>query len=121
MAEKFPMKEARAGYNIFDQMLEVPPVVDIPLRYKSGVTLSEDDLKLYAETGGHPRLSWSGNVQVVNTFVVKNDVDYETGHLEYSGDIDVRGTLKSGFKVRGHNVRINTSDGGEIHAEGDEY
>ncbi len=119
LAEKFPMKEARVGCNIFDQKLEVPPVVDIPLRYKSGVIMSEDDLKLYAETGGHPRLSWSGNVQVVDTSVVKNDVDYETGHLEYSGDIDVKGTLKSGFRVQGHTVRINTSDGGEIHAEGD--
>jgi uncharacterized protein (DUF342 family) len=119
LAEKFPMKEARSGYNIFDQMLEVPPVSDTPLRYKSGVVLSDDDLKLYAETGGHPRLSWSGNVQVVDTFVVKKDVDYETGHLEYSGDIDVKGTLKSGFRVRGHGIRINTADGGEIHAEGD--
>ena len=119
LAEKFPMKEARSGYNIFDQMLEVPPVSDIPLRYKSGVLPSDDDLKLYAETGGHPRLSWSGNVQVVDTFLVKNDVDYQTGHLEYSGDIDVKGTLKSGFRVRGHTVRINTADGGEIRAEGD--
>ncbi len=119
LAEKFPMKEARSGYNIFDQMLEVPPVSDTSLRYKSGILLSDDDLKLYAATGGHPRLSWSGNVQVEDTFVVKNDVDYETGHLEYSGNIDVKGTLKSGFKVQGHTVRINTADGGEIHAEGD--
>jgi uncharacterized protein (DUF342 family) len=118
LAEKFPMIEACNGTNIFDQIIEVPPAIDIPLRFKSGVVMSEDELKLYAEISGHPRLNWSGNIQVTDTFVVKNDVDYETGHLEYSGDIDVKGTLKAGFRVKGQTVSINTVDGGDIHAQG---
>ncbi len=119
LAEKFPMSEARNGRNIFDHVIEVPPAIDLPLKFKSGVIQSEDGLKLYAGIGGHPRLSWSGNIQVTDTFVVKKDVDYETGHIEYSGDIEVKGTLKAGFKVKGQSVRINTVDGGDIHAQGD--
>lgn len=119
LAEKFSMESAHNGINVFDQEIEVLPVADIPLRYKSGVTLSDDECRLYAEISGHPRLSWSGNVQVSDVFLVKNDVNYETGHLDYHGDIDVRGTLKAGFRVKGDTIRINTVDGGEITAEGD--
>jgi len=119
LAEKFPMVDSRNGKNIFDHQIKVSPVIDIPLKFKAGVVQSDDELKLYSQIGGHPRLSWSGNIQVTDTFTVKKDVNYQTGHLEYSGDIDVKGTLKAGFRVRGESVRINTVDGGDIHAQGD--
>ncbi|MCG8617907.1 MAG: FapA family protein [Desulfobacterales bacterium] len=119
LVERFPMVPAHNGTNIFDQMVEVPVVTDIPLRYKTGVVPSEDDQRLYAEISGHPRLTWSGNVQVSDVFLVKENVNYETGHLDYAGNIDIKGTLKSGFRVKGDTIRINTVDGGEIYAEGD--
>ncbi|HCY88527.1 MAG TPA: hypothetical protein DHV36_25555 [Desulfobacteraceae bacterium] len=119
LVEKFPMVEARNGTNIFDQIVEVPIVTDIPLRYKQGVVPSEDEQRLYAEISGHPRLTWSGNVQVSDVFLVQNDVNYETGHLDYAGNIDVKGTLKAGFRIKGDAVRLDTVDGGKIHAEGD--
>ncbi|MEH0021794.1 MAG: FapA family protein [Desulfobacter sp.] len=119
LAEKFPASEPESGVDIFDQTLDMPPITDIVIRYKAGVTLSDDELKLYAAISGHPKLSWSGNVQVVDTFMVQNDVDYETGHLDYAGNINVKGTLKAGFKVQGEDIRINTVDGGEINAQGD--
>jgi len=119
LAEKFPMAEARNGRNIFDHEIEVPPAIDTPLKFKSGVIPSKDQLKLYAGIGGHPRLSWSGNIQVTDTFTVKKDVDYKTGHIEYSGDIEVKGTLKAGFKIKGQSVRVNTIDGGDVNSQGD--
>ncbi|WDP91543.1 MAG: DUF342 domain-containing protein [Desulfobacter sp.] len=119
LAEKFPMSEARNGRTIFDQEVEMPPAADLPLKFKSGVVPSEDGFRLYAEIDGHPRLDMTGAIQVTDTFTVKEDVSYETGHLNYHGDIDVKGTLKAGFKVMGQSVRINTVDGGEIHARGD--
>ncbi len=119
LAEKFPMTESRNGTTVFGQVEIVSPAMDLPLKFKSGVTLSEDGLKLYAGISGHPRLGMSGNIEVASTFTVKTDINYKTGHLEYGGDIDVKGTLMDGFRIKGQAVRIHTVDGGEIHAQGD--
>ena len=119
LAEKFPMTESWNGTNIFNREIIVPLAVDLPLKFKSGVTPSDDRLKLYAEISGHPRLTMSGNIEVTSTFTVKNDINYKTGHLEYGGDIDVKGALKSGFQIKGQAVRVDTVDGGQISAQAD--
>lgn len=119
LAEKFPMEEARNGRNIFDEIVEVPPVADYELRCKAGALISEDESRVYAEISGHPRLSWAGNIHVSDTFVVEEDVNYQTGHVAYTGNVLVKGSLKSGFRIQGDDVRVNVVDGGHIHAEGD--
>ena len=119
LAEKFPMTESRNGINIFNHVTVVPLAVDLPLKFKSGVTPSEDRLKLYSEISGHPRLGMSGNIEVTSTFTVNTDINYKTGHLEYEGDVEVKGVLKDGFRIKGQAIRIDTVDGGEIYALGD--
>lgn len=119
LAEKFPMEASAEGVNLMGHILEVVPALDLPLRCKAGALLSQDELKVYAEISGHPRLSWSGNIHVTDTFAVEGDVNYETGHVEYFGNVDVKGSLKAGFRVKGHDVRIRVVDGGEILADGD--
>ncbi len=121
LAEKFPMTESRNGTNVFNQIQPVPLSVDLPLKFKSGVIPSKDRLKLYAEISGHPILGMSGNIEVTSTFTVKADINYETGHLEYPGNIDIKGALKAGFQIKGQSVRIDTVDGGKIYAEGDVF
>ncbi len=119
LAEKFPLKKATMGRDIFGNELAITPVKDIFLKATTGVLISEDGQHAYSEISGHPKLSWSGNLSVVDTFIAKADVGYETGHLVYDGNIEVKGCLKSGFCVTGDDIKIKEIDGGEIHAEGD--
>ena len=119
LAEKFPCIESKHGRDVFGKELLAEPVMDIPLKIKTGVILSEDGMRVYSEISGHPKLSWSGNISVVDTFVLDGDVNYKTGNLIYNGNIEILGGLKSGFKVTGFDIRINEVDGGEIHAQGD--
>ncbi|WP_157237834.1 FapA family protein [Desulfobacter curvatus] len=119
LAKKFPMIEAAEGRNIFDQVLDVPGVADRALKYGTGVTRSSDGLRLYAEINGTPTLDRSNKIQVSHAFTVPNDVNFETGHIDYDGDIVIKGSLKAGFKAVGHVVRVDTVDGGEIRATGD--
>ncbi|MCG8549953.1 MAG: FapA family protein [Desulfobacterales bacterium] len=119
LAKKVPMTDARNGKNIFDLELHVPPVADADLKHGTGVVPSSDGLKLYAEIAGTPTLDRSNKVQVNHAFTAPGDVDFETGHINYGGDIVIKGTLKSGFKAQGRVVRADTVDGGEIRASGD--
>lgn len=119
LAKKIPMIEAREGKNIFNENIFVPTVADVVLKYGKGVARSSDGLELYAEITGTPALDQSNKVLVSHAFTAPDDVNYETGHINYDGNIIIKGSLKSGFKAVGHEVRVGTVDGGEIQASGD--
>jgi len=118
LAEKFPYKESKNGRDIFGYEILTEPALDIPLKIETGAVLSEDQMKVYAQISGFPKLSWSGNISVIDNFLVKGDVSYETGHVSYEGNIEILGGLKSGFQINGFDIKINEIDGGEIHALG---
>lgn len=118
LAERFPLKESKNGRDIFGNELQTAPAKDIFLKTKFGVVISEDGRYAYSEISGHPKLSWSGNINVADIYLVKGNVGYETGHLTYDGNIEVLGSLKSGFQIKGWDVKIKEIDGGRIHAEG---
>jgi hypothetical protein len=118
LAEKIPMIESRNGYNIYGHEIEATPGKDIDLKYGKGAKLSEDGHKLLADIGGFPKYALSGHVFVHQEYTAEGDVDYETGHVQYDGNVNIKGRIKSGFKVAGNNVQAVEVDGGIITAEG---
>ena len=118
LAEKTPLVEGRDGKNVFGETTVVSPAKDIKMKYEKGARLSTDGLKIIARIDGEPKLSWSGSVSVLDE-VTTDNVDYESGHIDYKGNVKVKGIVQSGFKVSGENVRATEIDGGIIHAEGD--
>ncbi|MCF8045546.1 MAG: FapA family protein [Desulfarculaceae bacterium] len=118
LAEKTPLKEAVNGMNIYGEEISVRQAVDVKFKYDKGAKLSEDGLKILSAVKGFPRLSWSGAVSVDEEYTVRSDVDYETGHIDYKGHINIKGCIKSGFRVTGHDIRAEEIEGGIVHAEG---
>ncbi|MCG8566262.1 MAG: FapA family protein, partial [Desulfobacterales bacterium] len=101
LARKIPMVLPEAGQNIFGDAIEPSPVKDIPFDCGTGTRFGGDGLEIHGETPGFPYLDWSGQVSVTPVFKVSGDVDYQTGHLDFVGDIMVLGGLKAGFRVEG--------------------
>lgn len=118
LAEKIPLIEARKGHNIYGHEIEITPGKDIDLKYGKGAKLSEDGHKLLADVGGFPKYALSGHVFVHQEYTTEGDVDYETGHVQYDGNVNVKGRIKSGFKVEGNNIQAIEVDGGIITADG---
>ncbi|OGQ92778.1 MAG: hypothetical protein A3J85_04175 [Desulfobacula sp. RIFOXYA12_FULL_46_16] len=118
LAEKIPLIEARKGHNIYGHEIEITPGKDIDLKCGKGAKLSEDGHKLLADVGGFPKYALSGHVFVHQEYTTEGDVDYETGHVQYDGNVNVKGRIKSGFKVEGNNIQAIEVDGGIITAEG---
>jgi len=118
LAEKTLLKESRNGRDIFGDELFARPVIDVALKTEKGAYLSDDETKLYSSVSGFPKLSLSGTVNVQDVFLINGDVGFETGHVNYDGNIEVKGCLKSGFRIKGHNVTIAQIDGGKITANG---
>jgi uncharacterized protein (DUF342 family) len=119
LAEKTPMVLARQGQNIYGDEVETPVGSDIPLRFGKGAKLSEDGLKVLAAVSGFPKYSLSGVIFVHNEYTTSGDVDYETGHVDYDGNVNIKGCIKSGFKVKGNDISTIELDGGIVEADGD--
>lgn len=118
LAEKIPMQEAREGKNIYGEEIPVEIAQDIPLQYGDGVRESEDRFKLLADVTGVPKYSLSGRVFVHEEYIARGDIDFETGHVQYKGNVRVMGRIKSGFKVTANDIQAMELDGGQIEAEG---
>ncbi len=118
LAEKTPMVASRQGHNIFGEEVEAAPGNDIDLRFGKGAKLSEDGLKILADVTGFPKFSLSGIIFVHEEYATEGDVDYETGHIEYSGNVTVNGCIKAGFQVKGNDITSVEIDGGIVTAEG---
>jgi uncharacterized protein (DUF342 family) len=119
LAEKIPMVESRTGHNIYGQEIDAIPGEDIALKCGKGSKLSEDGYKILAAVKGFPKYTLSGHVYVHQSYTTSGDVDYQTGHINYDGNVVVTGRIKSGFKVKGNDISAIELDGGILNADGD--
>ncbi|WP_161626884.1 FapA family protein [Desulfospira joergensenii] len=118
LAEKTPCVEARHGQNIYGNQVATETGTNHPLKFGKGAKLSEDGLKVLAAVTGFPKYSLSGNVYVHQEYTTGGDVDYETGHIDYDGNVNVKGCIKSGFQVKGNDIQSIELDGGKVEADG---
>ncbi len=119
LAEKLPMLESRLGHNIYGDEIDAVPGTDLALKIGKGAKLSEDGFKVLADVRGIPKYALSGHIFVHQEYVTGGDVDFETGHIKFDGNVNVQGRIKSGFKVNGNDIRAVELDGGTIDAQGD--
>ena len=63
-------------------------------------------------------VQWDSRAIVVKKLLkVPEDVDFNTGNILFVGDLHVEGMVRSGFTVRGRNVRITgLVEGAEVHS-----
>ncbi|MCK5541943.1 MAG: DUF342 domain-containing protein [Desulfobacterales bacterium] len=118
LSEKIPLKESSSGKNVFDIELATNKAQDMKLRHGKGTKLSEDRLKILAAVNGYPKLTWAGLVVVNQEYITTGDVNYQTGHIKYDGNIKIKGCIKDGFEVRGNDISAQEIQGGIVHSEG---
>ena len=119
LAELTPTVQGKSGYNIFGTLLDVPELPDVHLRCGPGAELSENELKAFATIDGMPNLSLKDEISVLQELVIQGDVDYETGHIDFKGNVIVEGAIREGFRVKAVNLTANEIIGGEIDVTGD--
>jgi len=60
-----------------------------------------------------------GNISVLSELTIKDDVDYKTGNLDFSGNIVVKGVVRAGFSVKCANLTVKQIEGADIDITGD--
>jgi uncharacterized protein (DUF342 family) len=119
LAEKIPAVEGAAGHDVYGRYLTVSKPKDTTLRKGKGTSISEDKLKIFAETDGVPEISAVGKVYVSPKLEISGGVGLKTGHVDFDGKIDVIGAIQSGYRVRGNSLKANEILKAEIEMDGD--
>lgn len=119
LAEKHPTKPGIAGMTVSGDEIQVPAPEDLLFGSGSGTRFSEDGMKIYADTNGQPHLDALGNVSVHQELEIKGDVGFETGNIEFEGNLIVKGTVNEGFHVKAASLTAHQVRGAQITLTGD--
>ncbi len=119
LAELTPAVQGRPGIDVCGKPIRPAKVNNLVLRHANRIHLSEDGLKMYSEVSGHVSLV-DGKVFVSDTYEVAADVDSSTGDIVCEGNVEVKGNVRTGFKIdaKGDVVVHGVVEGAEILAGG---
>lgn len=119
VAEKTPAQEGSPGMDVYGRPIPAPKPNDKKLRYGQGTIVSEDGLKAFAATDGLFEISLLGRVYVLPRHEISGDVGLKTGHVDFDGDIEVAGSIKSRCRVKGHRVTAGEILKANVETTGD--
>ncbi len=119
LAQKTPPKEGRAGISVTGVPIAVDEVTDPVFLAGSGTELSEDGLSIRAALDGQPHRDALGTISINPDLIIPGDVDFETGNIDFKGNIFVKGMVKEGFSVKGINLTAKEIEGASIDISGD--
>jgi len=106
LAVRTPSVPGKAGQTVTGQLLPPRPVNDPKLLGGKNTAADAGGLQLLATADGHVTLI-DGKVVVQSVFVVERDLDYSVGNVDFVGNVQVYGDVKSGFVVNaGGDVEI---------------
>ncbi len=119
LAEKTMAVKGRSGVDIFGDEIPVGEPIDLFFDCGTGTRFSEDKLKIFADSDGMPHQDAMGRIAVLSELTVQDDVDFETGNIDFNGNVVVKGGIKAGFSIKCANLTIKDIDGAEIDITGD--
>jgi uncharacterized protein (DUF342 family) len=119
LARLTPTVEGRDGRNIYGLKTEAYKPKKLRLYCGEGVSVSEDGLEARAMRMGQPKISVDGKIVVSPEYLVRGDVNLETGHIDFAGNICVQGAIQDGFKVKGGSLSAREIMKAQIDIAGD--
>jgi len=98
--------EGEPGRSVLDEEIPAKSGRDVPLPRGRNTEISEDGMQLLASISGSVEFTGQ-NFQVNPVLEIAGDVDFSTGSLNFTGDINIQGNVLSGFAVRAMgNIRV---------------
>ncbi|MHB8124338.1 MAG: FapA family protein [Desulfitobacteriaceae bacterium] len=99
LARKMPYIPGVPGKDVLGRDLPVTAAKDFQFRLKKNVRLSDDGLEVLAACDGQPIRIDETTYMVENIFVLDQDVDLETGSIEFPGDVYIKGNVQDGLHI----------------------
>jgi len=114
-----PIQEGVNGIDVYGKTINYKKGKPASFNYGNNTCISEDGLKLLAGANGSAEIS-NSRVYVESVYKV-NNVDNETGNVDFIGNVIINGDVKAGFSVisKGDIKIRGMVEGAYIKADGD--
>jgi len=100
LLEKVAPSQGKAGQDVFGVGIPAKPGKDSKLKYGKGVTLSPDEMKIFAALDGKFVMS-DGRPTVFGEHSITGDVDMKVGNIVFGGSkLTITGEVLPGFSVK---------------------
>nr|WP_319494052.1 FapA family protein [uncultured Desulfobacter sp.] len=119
LASKTFPKPGEPGLDVKGKEISVPEPVDPAFSAGPGTRFNEEKSGIFSSIHGEPHLDVMGVVSVNKEFKVKGDVGYETGNIEFDGNVVVPGEVKEGFSVKCVSLTAREICGAQVDLSGD--
>ena len=117
---KIPSKEPEHGYNIYGEKAEA--IIENIEGYKKGKNIlqSSDEFIYVSSIDGCLEI-YNNEISVSPIVIIKGDVDYDSGNIDFHGSVEIWGSILPGFSVKAKDNIIvqNNIDDASIEAGGD--
>jgi len=123
IAVKYLPKEGVPGKNLRGDEIPYPKGDDIKFKPMRNVRIIEKDGKIlyYSTIEGSVEIVGGSGITVNKMYEIKGNVDYSTGNVEFNGDVHIKGSVMSGFKIKAEgNIIVNgmVNQGAELISNG---
>ena len=107
------------GIDVYGEAMAVSEPKDSLFTLGSGVELRDGGLRAFAKVDGRPDLSPYGKLSVFPELTISGDVSFETGNIDFEGNVTVQGVVQDGFSVRAGSLVANELAKAVIEVSGD--
>lgn len=119
LASKTFPEPGEPGLDVKGAEIAVSDPVDPTFSAGPGTRFNEEKSEIFSTMQGEPHLDVMGVVSVNKEFKVKGDVGYETGNIEFDGNVVVPGEVKEGFSVKCVSLTAREICGARVDLSGD--
>ena len=114
IARFVPPQPGAEGMTVFGKTIPAPALENINFVAGPGTRISPSDPNLLlAEIDGALNVSTDGKIEVRNEKVINGDIDYSTGNVSFTGNLNILGSIRAGFSVESSGdikIRDNIED-----------
>ncbi|MCR4717735.1 MAG: FapA family protein [Lachnospiraceae bacterium] len=99
LATLYPEDQGDKGEDVFGNPIVPRKVKHLALKYGKNIIESEDKTQIFSDIDGHVSLD-GDRVSVSDVFEVLADVDSSTGDIDYEGNVNIKGNVRTGFTIK---------------------
>ncbi|SDY71119.1 hypothetical protein SAMN05421736_103102 [Evansella caseinilytica] len=116
---KIDKTEEKNGMNVLGKEIKAKPGRDLKLRPGKNTRISDDGKEVIATTDGQVAME-SKVIHVYPVYEVNGDLDMQTGNIDFIGNVEIRGGVPSGYRIKAKgDIRIHGSvESAELEAAG---
>ena len=98
IGDYFKGSEGAEGFNVYGQTMAIVEEYKGPAPGKNMYIDPENPNIMRSSVNGYLSIK-NQTIEVVETLLIGGDIDYETGNIEFSGNMEIKGKVTSGFTV----------------------